>query len=559
LKLSTTLLAAMAAFTAMYAYEVVMRRAINHADGLNQRLKQAYEDLNTEVALKTAAQAELQRRNEELERSQSFLSTVLNNVEDGIVACDHDGRLMLFNDAAKKFHGIDMHDVPPEAWEAAYDLYDEDGETLLEPDNFPLRRAFRGERIENKEVVVAPQGLQPRRLVCRGVPLFDSHGEKIGAVATMHDVTTERAQAEEMRRQRSELELIFDNVPVRIWLKDDKNTIIRLNKPAAAAMGVSVKTAAGASTYDLFPTMGKKYHDDDLSVIESGEPRLGIIEHFETKNGARSWMSTDKVPYTDEKTGERYVFVAATDITPMMEKAERLRQLNGELENFARVASHDLQEPLRKLLIFSDFLEQDLGEDLPDNAKKDLEAITSASKRMHVLVKDILELARMTGDLVATQLVEPRDIVDVIMEDLAPHCKSLGAVIEYDELPPVIGEPRLLRQVYQNLMGNALKFVDPSTTPQLRLTAERVDDQVVLGVKDNGIGVTEEHLEKIFQPLLRLHAREKYEGAGIGLAICKKAVESMGGRIWVESAPGQGAHFRFSLLSAHAHAAALAR
>ncbi len=558
LKLSATLLSAVAVFISMFGYEVVMRRAVGRADRLNEKLQKATQELNQQIALKTDAQAALQKRNEELERSKSFLSTVLNSVQDGIVACDHDGQLTLFNDAAREFHGVDVRELPPEAWAAAYDLFSEDGETLLRPDDIPLRKAFAGETVDRQEIVIAPRNLPERRVICRAAPLFDSHGAKIGAVATMHDVSVERAQAEEMRRQRNELELIFDNVPVRIWLKDDKNTILRLNKPAAAAMGVPLKQAAGASAYDLFPTMAKKYHDDDLAVIRSGEPNLGIIERFETANGSHSWISTDKVPYTDEKTGEQFVFVAASDITPMMEKAEKLRQLNGELENFARVASHDLQEPLRKLLIFSDFLEQDLGDDLPERAKKDLEAITSASKRMHGLVKDILELARMTGDIAPMEPVDPVKIIRSVMQDFAPRCKAIHAVLVYDDLPEVMAEPRLLRQVYHNLIGNALKFVRTDQIPRIHFTANEIDNQIVLGVKDNGIGVGADHFDKIFQPLQRLHGRNKYDGAGIGLAICKKAMDSMSGRIWVESNLDAGAHFRFSLAKAEETAVARA-
>ncbi|MEO1135325.1 MAG: PAS domain S-box protein [Pseudomonadota bacterium] len=487
----------------------------------------------------------------ELEDSRTFLSTILENVQDGIVACNENGELTLFNKAARKFHGMDASPIGADQWTDAYDLYEADGKTPLPQSKIPLHKAFNGEMVEEQEMVIAPHNLPARILIARASPLYNQNHKKIGAVATMHDVTLERAREEELRRRQNELELIFDSVPVRIWYKDDKNRIIRLNQYAAESMGLTVVDAEGADTYELFPEMAKKYHDDDLEVIESGAPKYGIVEEYTPKDGPGGWVSTDKVPYIDPKTGERFVFVASTDITELKEAQEELRRSNAELEQFARVTSHDLQEPLRKLMIFSEFLEQDLGGDMPEKAKEDLDSITDAARRMQRLIKDILALSRMRTDR-KLQRVNPHDCVTDAMATWAMQCKERGAIVVYDDLPEVMADPGVLTQVYSNLIGNALKFVEEDRPPKIKLTAELTDKDVILGVADNGIGIPQDSHEKIFQPLARLHGREKYEGTGIGLAICKKGVEQLGGRIWVESAPGAGAHFRFSLRRAKA-------
>lgn len=492
------------------------------------------------------------RRVDERMREAAFLGAVLNNVNDGIVACESTGALTLFNRAAKDFHGVDANASKADEWAAGFDLYAPDGKALLATDDIPLMKAFNGECVEGQEMVIAPSGLPRRTVVLNAATLFSPSGEKLGAVATMKDVTAERAATETARRREKELQLIFDNVPVRLWLKDDKNIIVRLNEPAAESMGVSVEDAEGADTYDLFPEQAKKYHDDDLAVINSGAPEYGIIEEYTPSAGARGWVRTDKVPYFDEKTGKRMIFVASVDITKQVEASEELRRSNAALEQFARVASHDLQEPLRKLTIFSGFLEEDLGDGISDKAQADLKAITSSADRMRNLVRDMLSLSRIRADGLTPRPVDPNECIKEAMAALSQQCRELRAVIKYDELPSVMAEPTLLTQVYQNLAGNALKFTAPGCVPSVKFAAQRSGDDVILSVEDNGIGIDEKDGNKIFEPLTRLHSRDAYEGTGIGLAICKKTIETFGGEIWVENSSTGGACFKFRLKSAEA-------
>lgn len=655
---------------------------MNHA---NRRVREASVELadarrahEGERQSYEATQSSLKTRQAELEANETFLTAVLENVSDGIVACDSEGRLSIFNAAAKRFHGADVQQADHEEWAAAYDLYEPDGETPLSPERIPLWRAFNGEQVVDQAIVIAPRGLPRRTLVSRASALFDGRGEKIGAVATMRDVTTEYVQEARLQAQNDQLEFLFDAVPARIWLKDRHNVIVRLNLKAAESMGVPREKAAGANTYDLFPEMAEKYHQDDLSVIRSGKPKLGIIEPYTPRDGEQGWVWTDKIPYTDPTTGEEMILVVAldmtkekdaenrvreseqqlraildassdgfwdwrldrdvqefspgfwrmlgfdpdappyppadwrklifpddlkalerrfneyiaskatetyeqelrfrhvdgstvyilsrggvvewgadgeavrmvgvhADITHVKQAEESLRRSNQELENFARVASHDLQEPLRKLLIYSEFLEKDFDGAMPPRAKEDLDAITDAAKRMHMLVKDMLSLARISGQKIEMRPVDPRRALEAAMSSVAALCMEKRAVIVFDDLPVVLGDETLLTQIYQNLISNALKFVAPGRLPRLHITAEVHENGVTLGLRDNGIGIEASHHEKIFQPLTRLHGRDQFDGSGIGLAICRRAAESLGGRMWVESSLGEGAHFRFSL------------
>ncbi|PQA89375.1 sensor histidine kinase [Hyphococcus luteus] len=363
------------------------------------------------------------QRELENENNRLFLQSVLENVQDGIVACDEQGKLTLFNFAARRAHGMDAHEIDPKEWCTYYDLYEPDGETPLALHRAPLFRAMKGEMIECQEIVIAPKDLPVRRFLVKAMPLSNAEGKQIGAVAALHEVTVER------------------------------------------------------------------------------------------------------------------------------EREEALRRSNIELEQFARVASHDLQEPLRKLITFSEFLKEDLGGVLNERVQADIDAISDSASRMKQLVSDILELSRLKGNEGPPEKVSPRACIETVMLRLSEGSLK-GAEFSYEELPDVLADATLLTQVYQNLIVNALKFMPANRRPKISFTATTDGRTVVLGVKDNGIGIDPELEDYVFQPLSRLHSRDDYEGTGIGLAICKKAIERMGGRIWVAGGDDEGAHFKFELKAA---------
>lgn len=225
---------------------------------------------------------------------------------------------------------------------------------------------------------------------------------------------------------------------------------------------------------------------------------------------------------------------------------EELRRKNAELDEFTFVASHDLQEPLRKLIAFSSLLARDVGGDLTPDAAKDLNFIIEAATRMQRLVQDLLLLSRAGRSTSKREPVELEGCCDAALDALAARVAETGATITRDALPVVLGDGTLLTQLYQNLIGNALKF-HGQAAPRIHVLAEQTPAGWLLGVRDNGIGVPPQYAEQIFSPFKRLHGRDAYEGTGIGLSICRRAVDRHGGRIWCEPAPGGGAQFLFTL------------
>lgn len=235
--------------------------------------------------------------------------------------------------------------------------------------------------------------------------------------------------------------------------------------------------------------------------------------------------------------------------------AEALASSNKELERFAQFASHDLQEPLRKLISFSSLLIEDLGADIPEAAGRDLKYITDAATRMRSLVRALLELSSSSRREMEVQEVDLAACVQEAIETLSLRLQETNTKVEIDPLPAWQGDHTLLTMLFQNLIGNAIKFCPKDRPPAIHVTCEQRDGQTVFGVRDNGIGIEAQYVEDIFNPFRRLHARDDYEGTGIGLAICVKAVERHGGRLWVDSEPGSGSHFLFTLEPGSLHLA----
>ncbi|MBN1484285.1 MAG: GAF domain-containing protein [Chloroflexia bacterium] len=229
--------------------------------------------------------------------------------------------------------------------------------------------------------------------------------------------------------------------------------------------------------------------------------------------------------------------------------AQELARSNAELEQFAYVVSHDLQEPLRMVSSFAQLLERRYRGQLDDQADEFIHYISDGANRMQQMIRALLTYSRVNTrgqDLVSS---DAGLILERALRDLGLAIEESGAQITHDPLPTVLADPIQLSQLLQNLLNNALKFrgQDP---PQVHISARREGDDWLFSVRDNGIGIPLEHSERIFEIFQRLHTREEYPGTGIGLALCKRIVERHGGRIWVESTPGQGSIFYFTLKDA---------
>lgn len=233
--------------------------------------------------------------------------------------------------------------------------------------------------------------------------------------------------------------------------------------------------------------------------------------------------------------------------TLLSEKTRELERSNRDLEQFAYVASHDLQEPLRKVASFTQLLQKRYGGSLDERADQYIEFAVDGAKRMQGLIKDLLSFSRVGRTGVAREDVDLEGVLASALSELSDRVVATGAEIEHDPMPEVHGERALLQQIFVNLVGNSLKFRDPGRPPVIRIEVRSMRAHWEISVIDNGIGIDAQHAEKVFVIFQRLHSREDYAGSGIGLSLVKRIVEYHKGRIWIEPAAGGGTIVRFTL------------
>lgn len=287
---------------------------------------------------------------------------------------------------------------------------------------------------------------------------------------------------------------------------------------------------------DLLPQL-KERHLPIVLLTGQGNESVAVQA---LKRGAMDYLSKEGLSSESLRSS----------IANVLERADlerKLRMKQDELEQFVAVASHDLQSPLRAMSMLSQHLLDSRGDSLDDETLGTIQAIVRDTDRMHSLVSSLLEYSRLGRSDVPPTEVDLNDVMELVEESLKTAIEESGATIEYANLPTVNSHRVSLLQLLQNLVGNAIKFQRADSRPTVTVTAEVEDGQLHVSVADNGIGIAPEHHDEIFSPFRRLHGPSEFEGSGIGLASCQRIIEAHGGRIQVESMPGEGARFQFSL------------
>jgi light-regulated signal transduction histidine kinase (bacteriophytochrome) len=255
----------------------------------------------------------------------------------------------------------------------------------------------------------------------------------------------------------------------------------------------------------------------------------------------------------DRERNDAELIAANAELERRAKSIERLnKQLmrsNDELKQFAYVASHDLQEPLRRVVSFCELLRDEYGDRLDGEALTYIDYAVSGARRMKSLVNDLLEYARVGSQGLSLAPASSEEALAEAVENLAVAIEESAATVEWGKMPSVEADPSQLVRLFQNLIGNAIKYRSDAM-PRIHVWAENQGDAWIFHVEDNGLGIDPQHHTRIFEIFQRLHPREAYSGTGIGLAVCKRIVERFGGRIWVESVLGEGSDFCFTLRGA---------
>ena len=379
--------------------------------------------------------------------------------------------------------------------------------------------------------------------------------ELTGVVTTFSDVTERHRRVQDLQFSEAKFRALAETANDAIISADSYGNIIHFNKAAERAFGYQESDVAGKPITLLMPGRFQEACRQGLKrFLSSGESSvIGKTVELTASRKDGSEFAIEMSLASWKTNGQTFFTSIIRDIAErkraqdaLAEKAAELAFSNKELEQFAYVASHDLQEPLRMVASYTTLLAKRYKGKLDTDADEFIGFAVDGAKRMQGLIQDLLSYSRVGSKGKEFAPTDCGAVLTKALTALQLAVEETAATITHDKLPTVIGDETQLGQLFQNLIGNGIKYRN-GDAPQIHISCEQEDGRWRFSVRDNGIGIDPQYAERVFIIFQRLHTREKYPGTGIGLAVCKKIVERHGGKIWVESAPGQGSTFYFTL------------
>ena len=416
--------------------------------------------------------------------------------------------------------------------------------------------------------VMRPDG-QVRYIQSFAQPIANSPEDETRAVGAYQDVTDRRLAEMAVQQSEAQLAAILDNSPTSIYLKSLDGRYLLVNREFLRVNEVTRRSVLEGTARDLYPAwLSRKFESHDQEVIASGDAVAREIVDQPRSDGLHTYWVI-KFPIRDAEGKMVALGGIETDVTERKRDEEKLsaymealERSNRDLEEFASVASHDLQEPLRKIQAFGDRLSRKHGDALGEDGQDSLSRMTGAAERMQMLITELLAFSRVTSKAEPFVPVDLGDVVQEVIGDLEVAITDTEALVTVGELPVIDADPRQMRQLFQNLIGNALKFKREGVAPVVTIgeiapeTTGDADSAAAesfcrISVRDNGIGIEQKYLERVFEVFQRLHGRTQYPGTGMGLAICRRIAEFHGGEITADSKVGEGTEFMVSLPRYH--------
>ena len=488
-----------------------------------------------------------------LQAQQLLFASIVDATDDAILTTSLDGTITSWNHGAEKTYGYAADEmigkqitrlIPAHLHRQEFDM-------LHKIKNGEVIDHFQTERIKkNGESIYVSLTISP---------LKDAAGNIIGAAKISRDITGQKEAREKLVRSEQIYRTIASSIPGSIiCLLDTDFRYVLIEGDLVENIGYSKEILLGRTIKEAFGTEAFENVEEDLRSVLQGETVTRQIHH----NGYD--LISRFIPLNDENNVVYSIMTVALDITEIknaqrsilelnenlerkvIERTEQLEAANIELQQFAYIASHDLQQPLRTVSNYMQIFEEDYKGQLDARALKYIVSVNNATKRMSSLIHSLLEFSKLTHTK-KRLLTNCNNLIADVLADLDTLIKNNNAIIEIGEMPHLHLYEIEMRQLFQNLVLNAIKFQPPGNRPLVKIYSERKDDKWQFSVSDNGIGIEPEYFDRIFDIFKRLHTNNAYEGSGIGLANCKKIVQLHHGEIWVESTVGVGSTFYFTI------------
>lgn len=485
---------------------------------------------------------ELDEQRQQVEDSQVMLSAVVDNVVDGLITIDKRGNVQTYNNACEIIFGHKAKDVigqnvkmlMPDPYQREHDQYLENYHQTKDAKIIGEGREVFGKKKNGKEF---PMELSVSEITIRGERIY---------AGIVRDISERKKSQDQVKEALNFQNLISENIPDFIFVKDSEFRIVQAN-PAFIKMYPKNKRdqVIGFTTLEEYPEdEAQEFLKFDRQALEEGYSETEEIITF--PNGDVKTLFTKKVRFENIK-GEAFILGLSRDISESKKAEKEIIRSNEELERFAYIASHDLQEPLRMVSNFTALLNEEYGADMDETARQYMDFSVDASIRMQALITDLLEYSRAGEDIIEHKKFNAKDQIDFALKNLQGIITDSNATIIVDEMPEITAHPMRFARLMQNIIGNGLKYRDPEREPEIKISVENRKKEYLFSISDNGIGIKKDYLQQIFVIFKRLHHKQEYSGTGLGLAICKKIVESFEGQLWVESEFGKGSTFYFTL------------
>ncbi len=483
----------------------------------------------------------------ELQNTKNYLENLINFANSPIIVWNASAQIQLFNHAFEKLTGYKASEVTGRKLDILFP------ESSMADSNLKIKEALTS-NLETIEIPILTSDNQIRTILWNSANIYDpDSGEVVSTIAQGYDIT-ERIQAEnEVRLAKAKLDLALENANIGIWTWDIFNNHLDCDERIARMFGVDPAELLGFEDFE------RCIYDEDIAHFNRAMNKalkenksLDTIFRIKLKSGDFNYIDAKAKLETDQDGNAYRMTGVCLDITAMQKATELtmislnedLLRSNKELEEFAYVASHDLQEPLRMVSSFTQLLAARYKDKLDSQAKEFIDFAVDGAQRMQRLINDLLQYSRIKTRGKALSFTDLNDVIKQTLHNLSIKIKEKNAIITYDQLPVVNADDGQMVQLFQNLIDNSLKFCNNQPVIHISVAEENGNYRIIL--HDNGIGIEPQYFDRIFQIFQRLHLRDEYGGTGIGLAICKRIVERHGGKIWVES-NGEGAQFQFTI------------